>query len=213
MSDALEKEVQVMLTEDLFSSVGHQAFQWLVRSMGTNTEAARVMEVGIATITRWLEDKPSNLPLGRRAKARSWKSSWFGYPSPLPALDRISERLHGKDFFLLSQQRLSTSDAVFSFWRREGIDPSLFLEEEGFLREAKRFQIPSSSLERLWSKQEWPSQWRALDALSIHVVERGWPEFVIGYQADHCREKLTAPGLHCLASPLLRKVNRNWYGR
>lgn len=48
MSDAPKKEeVRVMLTEDLFSSVGHQAFQWLVRSMGTNTEAARVMGVGI----------------------------------------------------------------------------------------------------------------------------------------------------------------------
>lgn len=204
---------RVMLTEDLFASVGHHAFQWLVRSVGTNTEAARVMGVGIATVTRWLDDKPSDLPVGRRARARSWKSSWFGYPSPLPAFDRVCERLYGKDFFLVSKEKLSTDEAVFGAWRTEGLDLSLFLEEETFLREARHFQIPPSSLERLWGKQDWPSQWSALDALSKHVVEQGWPEFVIGYQVDRCREKLIIPGLRCLTSPLLRKVNKRWYGR
>jgi len=193
-------------TEDAFSSAGRQAFRFILDAIGTQNEAARIMDVGIATVSRWADTRPTD-PFGRRTP-RSWRSSWFGYPAPLPSLDRICERVRGRDFLSsLCERRAIETGPVLEALRTEGLNLLEVVSYEEASLACRQLKIPDSTRHRLLLQGEWPSQWAALDRLSRKVALKGWPEFVLGsVELDAPREPLPVAAIQCLLRPVRLKV-------
>ncbi len=202
----LEPEAPVrrpMSVEDRFSAFGMDALQFLLRSLKTREEAARVMEVGTGTVSRWASEGPNDPFLGRRSP-KSWRSIWAGYPSPLPAYDRVFEKMRGRPFLdLLLESR--PAEVVLAELREEGLSLLSAGNEEQVREACRRLQIPASSVRR-WLVTTWPSKWAALDRLAREVCGKGWPEFVLSYEPDRVPIPLPPPALAELTRPLLGKI-------
>lgn len=190
--------------EDLFGSVGPQALRFLVSSVRSRDDAAKIMEVGTGTVSRWMAEVSTD---GKSYRTyRSHRSVWAGYPSPLPAYDRVYERLVGKTYLDFLFRRSSVEEAL-SGLRSGGLSLLQAGTEEEVLAACRSMQIPSSSRRR-WLCTDWPTQWTALDRLSTEVCGKGWPEFVLSYEPGRAKVELPAPALAALSEPLLRSLSR-----
>lgn len=198
------KEDRRPTPEDLFGSVGPQALRFLVSSVRSRDDAARIMGVGAGTVSRWVSEVSTDSKSYRTY--RSHRSIWAGYPSPLPAYDRVYEKLVGKTYLDFLFGRSSVPD-VLSELRSGGLSLLQAGTEEEVLTACRSMQIPASSRRR-WICTDWPSQWTALDRLSTEVCGRGWPEFVLSYEPERARVELPAPALAALSEPLLRSLAR-----
>lgn len=199
--------MKISTTEDLFATLGHPAFTFLVRHVGTQANAAQICEVSGFTICRWMERFPSPPPLGLRVAHRSWRASWFGYPAPLPALDRICEHLSGKDLFHLTMEKEQVGPTeLWSQWRAHGMNASQFFSPGEFLSASRQVKIPPTSFRRVCGQIDWPENWSRLDRLSRKVVGLGWPEFVADFENfGDSFSPAPIPGLRRLFWPTYRK--------
>lgn len=193
-----------MNTEDRFASIGRQAFRYLVAEAGDQNAVVRLTETSLATVSRWVHTSPES-PFGRRA-ARSWRPTWFGYPSPLPAFDRICERVVGLDYFGALGKAGEGLESFLARLRVDGLSLGrVGLDEASIVTAAKTIHVPKTTIARLKTTLPWPSQWTALDRLSLSIVEMGWPEFVVGFHAEKVSEKLPPAALRELAMPLAKR--------
>lgn len=162
------------------------------------------MGVAISTVSRWADETPPD-PFGRRPP-KSWRPAWFGYPSPLPAYDRICERALGVPYL----ERLSADrpmGEVLGRLRESGLSIFVVVPDRAQVLElCRQIDIPDSSRLR-WMETTWPSQWGQLDKLSRSVAGVGWPEFVLSYEPAGRPVELQIPGLRTLLAPLLHGLH------
>lgn len=163
-----------------------------------------MMRVGTGTVSRWASEAERDL--SDRQIVRTWRSMWAGYPSPLPAYDRVYEKLRGRSFLETCFSRRDSSE-VLAELREEGLSLLGAGSEEEICAACKHLQIPSSSRRR-WMKTSWPSQWGALDLLSLETCGVGWPELVLVYEPTRAPLQLPGPGLSALLRPIILKISQ-----
>lgn len=184
---------QVVLTR------GPRILRELVRGVGGVGRAARTAKVSTPTVSRWLAREPGSV-FGSPREGGSYRSIWYGYPSPFPGMDRAVEELIGPDQSYLGA--LVDRYGWERTWRHlrsgRGFGLDLLDFEEHEVAEAcDAVGIPRTTRTRWWTGHLYPKQWRALDSIAQQAVGTGWIEAVLSVKLS-VRRAIPKSALACL---------------
>lgn len=181
---------------------GPPLFDWLVDQFEHKQEIERVMGVSHATLSRWINLEVGQT-FGQRSddEMRSYRSIWFGYPSPLPGFDRLCEELYDADdsfisicvrqFGLTKTLRWLRQDAGF------GLE-MLRAEPADIFAAGAEVGIPPVTVRRWMCGRKYPTQWCALDALTKHVLGVFWLEALIYVRPMGSPRQVPLPALRSM---------------
>lgn len=171
----------------------------LVRLAGGVSKASSAAGVARITLTRWMRtgERPSGFCSPGTADHHSL---WAGYPPPLPGLDRVVEVLLDKEpSSFLSEIEKRRPGAAEAFAIGTPMSLREICSDDSRIREAMKIaQIPRTTAQRMLDGVEYPSAWRSLDGLSLHVHRQRWLESVLSCDPRALTAKIPPRGLLAL---------------
>lgn len=187
-------------TEELFLLQGPRLFNWLIDQCGDKAEAESIAKVSHSTMSRWVNGRPGQV-FGQRQDMRSYRSIWFGYPSPFPGFDRIVEEIYGEDQSFLKvvvdRYGMLRSQRWLRGFRGFGLE-MLDVEPEVLVKACDAVGIPAATRRRWYSGVTYPKQWAALDLLCRHVIGLSWMESVLWVRPGTLPRRVAKEALRCL---------------
>jgi hypothetical protein len=186
--------------EEVFLVRGPRVFDWLVVEAGGIVKASEITGAACATLSRWMNAKPGEL-FGPRKDARSYRSMWFGYPTPFPGLDRIVEEIEGEhqSFIRMSVEKRGFRETLRWMRGSRGFGLEMLdLNQAAVLSACESIGVPVATRRRWHSGLKYPVQWRHLDTLSAHVTHRSWLETVISVSLDIVPRRVSKSALRCM---------------
>jgi hypothetical protein len=186
--------------EELFLVQGPRIFMWLIDQCEGKMNAERAADVSHSTMSRWVNSQPGQV-FGQRQDMRSYRSIWFGYPSPFPGLDRIVEEIGGYDQSFLGgcvrRHGLKRTLAWMRGHRGFGLE-MLGVSDDQVVQACAAVSIPAATRRRWRRGVPYPKQWRALDGLCHHVLGLTWFETVLWVRPSTIPRRVSKEALLCL---------------
>ena len=167
--------------EEMALLYGPQLFLWMVSRYNLKLDVEKVARVSHATMSRWLNAEAGKV-FGQRHDVRSYRSIWFGYPSPFPGFDRIVEEMYGGSDSFVSIIVDKYGLKVARRWMKQRVGfglEMLDVPSPDIFAAAERAGIPYPTTRRWMAGRAYPSQWSALDLISSDLLGVSWIEALI----------------------------------
>ncbi len=159
---------------------GPQVFAALVRDAGGLSAAARLAGSTRGTLSRWITSRPFARSFGAGVRdARHYQSVWFGYPPPLPGLDRVTEAILGADVSFVGALSLRLENPVRELALSDSFGLEWIFSSAQITEGLAEAGIPPSTARRWRRHLTYPSQLQVLDRLSLEMCERRWLHLVL----------------------------------
>lgn len=189
--------------EDLTLVQGPRIFHWLIERCQGKMRAEALAGVSHSTMSRWVHSKPGQA-FGQRhdtQTCRSYSSIWFGYPTPFPGFDRLVEEVFGEDksFLGVCIERYGLKSTLISLRASRGFGLEMLeLTDRQILNASRAVELPGATRRRWLSGVRYPVQWRALDALCMHVLGWSWLETLLWVRPVALPRRVSKEALLCL---------------
>lgn len=192
--------------EEVFLVRGPRIFGMLVQECGGKIRAGQIAKVSHSTMSRWVNTKPGTL-FGHRRDMRCYRSMWFGYPSPFPGFDRITEEIFGHETSFLGVSVQARGLPTTMRWLR-GIDgfglEMLDVPAKEIIDASNAIGIPAATRRRWDTAVLYPKQWRGLDNMSMHVLGTPWITAVLDSSTDDSLpRKVSHDALSCMVGMVI----------
>ena len=177
--------------EEVFLVWGPPAFKQLIVGNGGMIKASKVAKKSSSTLSRWMKSPPGAL-FGQRRDMTSYRSLWFGYPSPLPGFDRIIEEIFGDDQSFIGHV---TAQYGMNEALKQMRDPTRFglrmlgATSAQIAQAAEAVGIPAVTRRRWSAGVPYPGPWVALDRLAKASHHSSWLQTVLSYGAHPRRSR------------------------
>jgi hypothetical protein len=191
--------------EEFFLVQGPRIFNWLVQECGGKMGAELTAKVSHSTMSRWSNSPPGQV-FGQRQDLRSYRSIWFGYPSPFPGFDRICEEIYGEgtSFIGYCIERHGLQKTLRWLRGRRGFGLEMIdASEEQVLVACDVVGIPAVTRRRWRHGLRYPKQWAALDLMAKDVVGLSWLETVLRVRPDTMPRRVSHEALVCMVNEAL----------
>lgn len=193
--------------EEVFVVWGPPTFSRLIETAGGKIRASKMAKVSSSTMSRWSQSPPG-VQFGQRVG--TYRSLWFGYPSPFPGLDRIVEHIRGpKHSFLgeaIKKHGLASALSQIKDPSRFGLQ-MLDLHQSEILDAANDIRIPAMTRRRWTTGTPYPKQWAGLDHLAQKIDGTSWLHSVINHgESTGQSRKISREGVGSMARAVLHDL-------